>query len=252
LRERVKSVEDTIKEKIVKGAGEIYEDLAREVRGSGGDPGPRQKEMMEATGETPQEVEQRINETISSARARTEEAAKPFAESAVNALENEATGGATKLLEAREAVQVVRGAEREATEAGGLAARFRRGPQGELQSAFAKIERKDLGTGTPTTEAARDFARRLGNATDDAGHAIGKNLGGRGGATSGNIFPQVPSINRGAFAQFEQRVARQVEAGKEVYVRVVPRYVSGSTRPYEIAYQVRVDGVTTTRVFPNR
>ena len=129
--------------------------------------------------------------------------------------------------------------------------RIRTGPNGELQSTLAKINPEDIGNGTPTTDAARDLARRLGNATDDAGHARGSNLGGKGGATSGNIFPQAPSVNRGAFAQFEQQVARQVQAGNEVYIRVVPRYAPGATRPFEISYQVRVNGVTTTRVFPN-
>lgn len=134
----------------------------------------------------------------------------------------------------------------------GLSARFRQGSQGQLESAFAKVEPKDIGTGSSTTPAARTLAKRLGNTTDEAGHAIGKNLGGPGGATSGNIFPQVPSVNRGALAQFEQQIARRVQAGDQVYVRVVPRYAPGATRPYEIAYQVRVNGVTTTRVFPNR
>jgi len=31
----------------------------------------------------------------------------------------------------------------------------------------------------------------------------------------------------------------------------VPKYTSGSTRPYEVVYNVRIDGVTITRVFPN-
>ena len=73
-----------------------------------------------------------------------------------------------------------------------------------------------------------------------------------GGKTSGNIFPQAASVNRGAFAQFEQQVARQVQAGNEVFTRVVPKYVEGATRPYEILYQVRVNGKTISRTFPNQ
>jgi hypothetical protein len=129
--------------------------------------------------------------------------------------------------------------------------RPRVGPNGELLSTFAKIEKRNLGAGTATTEAARDFARSLGNSTDDAGHAVGNALGGKGGKRSRNIFPQAPSVNRGAFNQFEQQIVGEVEAGKEVYVRVVPRYAPGSTRPYEILYQVRVDGETISRTFKN-
>jgi hypothetical protein len=115
---------------------------------------------------------------------------------------------------------------------------WRNGSEGELQSAFAEIEPKHIGQGTPTTEASRDLARTLGNETDDAGHAIGRNLGGRGGARSGNIFPQAPSVNRGDFRQFEQEIAEEVQAGKKAFVRIKPRYTGGSTRPYEILYQV--------------
>ncbi|HWN41061.1 MAG TPA: polymorphic toxin-type HINT domain-containing protein [Thermoanaerobaculia bacterium] len=134
---------------------------------------------------------------------------------------------------------------------GDLNGNFRAGSEGEVRSVFARIEQKNLGDGTPTTEASRDFARRLGNDTDDAGHAIGRNLGGRGGATSGNIFPQAPSVNRGAFRQFEKAIAGEVDAGKKVFVRVRPRYTPGSTRPYEILYQVRIDGRTISRIFAN-
>jgi RHS repeat-associated protein len=136
-------------------------------------------------------------------------------------------------------------------EAPGLQATFRAGSQGEMRSAFAKIEPENIGSGTPTTEAARNFARSLGNATDDAGHAVGNNLGGPGGAMSGNIFPQSVRINRGDFAQFERAIANEVRAGNEVYVRVVPKYEPGATRPSSVVYQVRVNGRTTTVVSPN-
>jgi len=129
--------------------------------------------------------------------------------------------------------------------------RIRTGSQGELLSAFAKIESHNIGQGTATNVSSRAFARRLGKATDDAGHAIGNNLGGLGGVRSGNIFPQTPSVNRGSFAQFEQQIARRVQAGDNVFSRVVPRYEGGSTRPYEILYQVRINGKTINRTFGN-
>jgi RHS repeat-associated protein len=128
---------------------------------------------------------------------------------------------------------------------------FSQSPQGQLLAAYARIEPYHIGTGTPTTDAARVFARGLGLPTDDAGHAIGNNLGGLGGVTSGNIFPQAPSVNRGAFAQFEQQIARQVLAGNEVFVGVVPQYAPGATRPFSISYQVSVNGIFVRRIFPN-
>ncbi|UZJ79712.1 pre-toxin TG domain-containing protein [Fictibacillus sp. KU28468] len=137
------------------------------------------------------------------------------------------------------------------TSSGGLKYRTTHGENGELLSAFAKIEKHHINTGTATNTSSRELARVLGKSTDDAGHAIGKKLGGPGGSNSGNIFPQTPSVNRGDFRQFEKEISQEVFSGKEVFVRVVPKYHSGSTRPYEILYQVRIDGQTIKRIFPN-
>lgn len=139
----------------------------------------------------------------------------------------------------------------ELTTAAGLTYRVTLGNKGELRSVFAKIEPHHIGTGSNTNKASRDFARMLGRATDDAGHGIGRNLGGPGGKTSGNIFPQTPNVNRGAFQQFEQQIVKAVQNGKDVFVRVVPKYAAGSTRPHEIYYYVRIDGQTILRIFPN-
>ncbi len=125
------------------------------------------------------------------------------------------------------------------------------GSNGELRSVFAKIEKHHLNTGTVTNQAARDYVRKLGKMTDDAGHAIGNRLGGLGNMNSGNLFPQNSRVNRGAFRAFEKLIADEVKAGKNVFVRVVPKYTAGSTRPYEILYQVRVNGETISRIFPN-
>ena len=66
-----------------------------------------------------------------------------------------------------------------------------------------------------------------------------------------NIFPQAASVNRGVFNQFEQKTVGEVQAGKTVFVRVVPHYQLGATRPFEILYQVRINGHTISRTFLN-
>jgi len=132
-----------------------------------------------------------------------------------------------------------------------LQPRYTTGTNGRLESAFAKIEPQHIGTGSSTNDATRLFARIFGNSTDDAGHAIGKNLGGSGTDVS-NIFPQAPGVNRGAYRVFEQQIARAVQAGDEVYVRVVPQYSTPTaTRPFQVLYQVRINGQTVTRAFSN-
>jgi len=155
-----------------------------------------------------------------------------------------ATVGGT-LLHLRFADDVLPGA------GGVLEPRIRVGPGGRIESAFAKIELQHLLTGTRTTAEARTLARQAGGAADDAGHLIGRALGGRGGATSGNIIPQAPRINRGEFRQFETMIAQRVAAGDQVYIRIVPRYRGGDLRPYEILYQARINGKTVSQAFPN-
>jgi len=130
-----------------------------------------------------------------------------------------------------------------------LQLRLRTGTEGRVESAFAKIEPQHLGTGTRTTASSRQQARGLGLATDDAGHLVANRLGGPGG--QGFVVPQSPKVNRGAFRDFEAGIARDVLAGKDVFVRVIPRYGADATRPFEILYQVRVDGTTRSVVFPN-
>jgi hypothetical protein len=130
-----------------------------------------------------------------------------------------------------------------------LQVRLGTGTGGRVESAFAKIEPQHLGTGTGTTTSSRAQAKGLGLQSDDAGHLIANRLGGPGG--KGYVVPQNLKINRGAFRDFEAGIAREVLQGKDVFVRVVPRYLGNATRPIEILYQVRVDGATRSISFPN-
>jgi hypothetical protein len=132
--------------------------------------------------------------------------------------------------------------------------RSRVGSKGQLLSAFAKIEKQNIGGGSETNASSRAFVRRLGNPTDDAGHAVGNNLGGRGiigSNTTRNVFPQDPHTNQGVFRDYELGVAEAVERGDEVFVRVVPKYQCDQTRPYRVVYQTRINGVTSFREFVN-
>ena len=138
-----------------------------------------------------------------------------------------------------------------------LKAKFRQNSNGTMKSASAHVTKDDIGKGTSTNQSSRDLARGFGCQDDDAGHAIGKNLGGDGdgdgdgdGGVNG-VFPQTPNINRGEFRGFEQSIARAVQAGDNVIVRVVPQYAGGATRPHEVLYQVRINGKTMSTTFDN-
>lgn len=105
-----------------------------------------------------------------------------------------------------------------------------------------KIQRNRLGRGSSPSGNAYKYIARIGcldakgKPTDDAGHIIGKALGGPGNV--GNIFPQHPGMNRGAFRAFEQEIAKMVAAkhgGRWVYKQPIVVSVSfnygGKVRP---------------------
>ena len=120
---------------------------------------------------------------------------------------------------------------------------------GTIHTATATITSSDLGTGTNTNASSRRYARSLGSPTDDAGHIIGKLLGGSGGKA--NVFPQNPNVNRGSFAQFEGRVASLVHESESVNITITFEYDSG-TRPTSVRYEaVGNHGRKLTQTFKN-
>nr|WP_253906998.1 DNA/RNA non-specific endonuclease [Brenneria sp. hezel4-2-4] len=97
-------------------------------------------------------------------------------------------------------------------------------------------------TGTGVNGSAREAARALGNQSDDAGHILGKVLGGQGG--KGNVFPQLPAINRGEYRVFENEVRKYINKNGTVDIDWSFVYKNGGTRPTDIIYNVSQNGKT--------
>ncbi|WP_179945825.1 DNA/RNA non-specific endonuclease, partial [Methylobacterium indicum] len=110
----------------------------------------------------------------------------------------------------------------------------------------------DIGTGTATNPTTREYARSLGRATDDAGHAQGRLLGGTG-TNIDNIFPQTPNINRGAFREFEKTISKQIiSTGQTADLNLRANYVGNSNRPVSLDYVARFpNGTVLSQTFPN-
>ncbi|SFB48052.1 DNA/RNA non-specific endonuclease [Rhizobium sp. NFR07] len=138
------------------------------------------------------------------------------------------------------------------SKAKGKTPKIRRDRLGRIVEWKDRVGPDDIGTGTPTNQAARDHARALGKETDDAGHARGSNLGGSG-TDLDNIFPQAPSVNRGKFRVFEQNVADRIAStGQSADITLTPTYAGSSTRPSSMNYNVRFDdGTSISKDFPN-
>ena len=118
-------------------------------------------------------------------------------------------------------------------------------------SAEVTIGKADIGTGTATNPSSRAWARALGNSDDDAGHILAKILGGSGGKD--NVFPQLSSINRGEYREFEKSVRRYIErTGNDVNLKWRFEYKNGGTRPTKIVYEVFDNGEKVlSEVFKN-
>ncbi|QHG64924.1 hypothetical protein C2H86_11075 [Pseudomonas putida] len=116
-----------------------------------------------------------------------------------------------------------------------------KGMAGQPLKATATITRGDLRSGTATNQSSRAWARLMGNPDDDAGHIIGKILGGSG--AKNGVFPQLKGINRGQFRVFESQVANVVQKKGGVDVELNFIYGSGGTRPTSITYDVYHQGV---------
>lgn len=82
---------------------------------------------------------------------------------------------------------------------------------------------------------------------DDKGHIIANRFNGSGDI--GNLTAQDASLNRGDIKALETQLAKEVTAGKEVFLRVDIIYPKNSNRPQKYGYTYKIDGVTYPTVF---
>jgi RHS repeat-associated protein len=108
-----------------------------------------------------------------------------------------------------------------------------------LERVDAQLAKVYLDTGTGTTPTTRKYVHDAGYLKDDAGHVIGRRLGGPGGDID-IIFPQTPNINRGAFRMFEGEIYDAVTKHGAADVTLKFHYKGFSRRPYRVDYAVTV------------
>ncbi|XP_024515362.1 uncharacterized protein LOC112340718 [Selaginella moellendorffii] len=128
-----------------------------------------------------------------------------------------------------------------------------------LNSMPQEIRRSDLGRGTNTNPAMRDWVAEIGikaaNGTkgDQAGHIIGKNQGGLG-TVKWNIFPQNGNFNMGAYAQNVERLVSDATKTNGV-VKMWFQFVYGDRnnpcRPSSFKYYLVANDVTINNALAN-
>lgn len=121
--------------------------------------------------------------------------------------------------------------------------------QGRIVSAEGKLRLKSGRDRLPIQDSMEAVGKGDQKEDDDRGHLIGDQFDGSNGLE--NMVPQDANVNRVAFRNFENELAREVKAGNEVYVDVAPVYEGNTRRPSCIVVSYRVNGSEYMRIFPN-
>lgn len=121
-----------------------------------------------------------------------------------------------------------------------------------VSSAEGTVSIDSLDKGTDTTDCTQKYSRMLeddGASNCDAGHIMANRLGGYGNQPI-NIFPQQLSINRGAYAQFEDKIYHCIQSGasQASLSWVFTYHNASSTMPSEIQYNAVFDKGDCTSV----
>lgn len=119
-----------------------------------------------------------------------------------------------------------------------------------VTSASVTITLADMDKGTDTTSCTQEYSRTLdddGIADCDAGHILAHRLGGPGNQPI-NIFPQDLSINRGAYAQYEDSIYHCITGGASSADLAWKFYYESTakTKPYKLTYSAVYHGGSCT------
>lgn len=109
---------------------------------------------------------------------------------------------------------------------------YRTNEEGNVEFVYGKLELKDGGTTFHQTEVGK-----LGLATDEGGHLIGKRFNGP--PDGFNLVPQDVSLNRGGWKAMENEWASELKSGHEVTVAIEPYYDGDDSRPqaFDVVWQ---------------
>ncbi len=127
--------------------------------------------------------------------------------------------------------------------------KYKTDEQGRIISVEGKLHMKERDGRLSIKDSMEDIGKGDQKESDDRGHLIGDQFDGSNGME--NMIPQDADINRNDFKNFENELAKEVKAGREVYVKVEPVYEGNSRRPVAIVITYSIDGQESVRVFPN-
>lgn len=121
--------------------------------------------------------------------------------------------------------------------------------KGRIISAEGKLQPKDHKGKKPINDSMKDIGKGDQKDTDERGHLIGDQF--NGSPNLDNLVPQDSKLNQGEVKKLENSLAKAVEGGSEVYLKVEPVYSDNSARPVSFTYTYTVDGEKSVKVFKN-
>ncbi len=123
--------------------------------------------------------------------------------------------------------------------------------RGRTVRAEGKLQLKDPAEPRrPVKESMDAIGRGDQREGDDKGHLIADRFEGPPG--SENLVAMDGRVNKSDYKRIENRLASELQAGKEVFCRVDVRYEGDSHRPSEFVVMDRVDGEVTVTVVKNQ
>lgn len=127
--------------------------------------------------------------------------------------------------------------------------KYKTDDSGRIVSAEGTLHMKDRDGKLRIKDSIEDIGKGDQRDGDDRGHLIGDQFDGSNGLE--NLMPQDANVNRNDFKNFENKLAKEVKAGKEVYVKIEPVYDGDSRRPVVVVVTYSIDGEESMRFFPN-
>ena len=111
---------------------------------------------------------------------------------------------------------------------------------GRLFTAEGDLHLKENDGRLQIKDNIHDIGKGYEKSTDDRGHAIADRFDGANDLE--NLVPQDAGLNRNEFKNFESKLAQELEAEKQVYLKLEMHYPGDSFRPDTITAETTIDG----------
>lgn len=121
--------------------------------------------------------------------------------------------------------------------------------EGRIVSAEGKLQLKDHDNYRKVKDPISKIGKGDEKETDDRGHVIGDQFNGSNGME--NVVAQDSAFNKGEYKNFENNLAKEICAGKDVHIRIDLNYPGKSYRPDSFLVNYSINGEEFVKVFSN-